>query len=99
MLEVRPISRQRTLLQWFEERELIDMNPSYQRRGEIWPEKYKQLLINTVLNQYDVPKIYLADFTYVNTALNESRKPFAVIDGKQRLSAFFDFFQDALALD
>ena len=75
------------------------MTPSYQRRGDLWPERNKKLLINSILNQYDIPKIYLADFTYGNTDLNEQRTPYAVIDGKQRLNIFFAFFDDELTLD
>jgi len=100
MLEVRDMSPQRTLSQWFEEyqKDGIDMNPEYQRRGGLWPRANKQLLINSVLNSYDIPKIYLSDFTYANTPLNESNKPYAVIDGKQRLETFFEFFEDKLPL-
>src|SRR6266480_2909301 len=98
MLEVKPFSRPRSLLQWFTERERLDLSPSYQRRGDLWPLHYKQLLINSVLNRYDVPKIYIADFTYIDSKLNEGKKPYAVIDGKQRLLAFFDFFEDRLRL-
>lgn len=99
MLEVREISKPRTLLQWYEEQDRIDMSPSYQRRGDLWPERNKKLLINSILNRYDVPKIYLADFTYASTDLNENKKPYAVIDGKQRLSIFFAFLNDKLSLD
>lgn len=99
MIEVRSITKARTLLEWYEEQDKIDMNPSYQRRGDLWPERNKKLLINSILNHYDIPKIYLADFTYVNTMLNEEKKPYAVIDGKQRLSIFFAFFNDELELD
>jgi hypothetical protein len=58
----------------------------------------KALLIDSVLNEYDIPKIYLADFTYVNTKLNEAKSPYAVIDGKQRFETFFDFFEGNLPL-
>jgi len=99
MLEVKPISKSRSLLEWSNDRDKIDMDPSYQRRGDIWPEKNKQLLINSILNNYDIPKIYLADFTYFNTPLQEKKKPYAVIDGKQRLTIFFAFFDGKLHLD
>lgn len=99
MLEVRPISRSRNLLEWHQERALLDMNPSYQRRANLWGLKNKQLLINSVLNNYDIPKIYVADFTYSESGLNEDRKPYAVIDGKQRLTTFFAFFDNRLKLD
>ena len=99
MLEVKPISKPRTLLEWYKEQNKIDMEPSYQRRGDLWPKKNKQLLINSILNRYDIPKIYLADFTYFNTPLKESKRPFAVIDGKQRLTIFFEFLENKLQLD
>jgi len=99
MLEVKQISKPRTLLQWYKEQQRIDMDPSYQRRGDLWPEKHKQLLINSILNRYDIPKIYLADFTYFNSPLKESKTPYAVIDGKQRFTIFFEFFDDQLSLD
>lgn len=98
MLEVR-MTKQKYLLDWYKDRDKIDMDPSYQRRGDLWPLKNKQLLINSVLNRYDIPKIYLADFTYFDTPLKEKRKPYAVIDGKQRLTIFFSFFEDKLNLD
>jgi len=81
------------------EQEKLDLKPSYQRRSDLWPLKYKQLLLNSVLNNYDIPKIYLADFTYISSKLNEERKPYAVIDGKQRFTTFFNFFSDQLRLD
>jgi hypothetical protein len=99
MLEVIPIKVDRSLIEWYRERNKIDMNPSYQRRGDLWPTKNKQLLINSILNRYDIPKIYLADFTYIDTPLKEKKKPYAVIDGKQRLTIFFAFFDDKLHLD
>ena len=50
------------------------------------------------MNGFDVPKIYLADFTLFNNALNLHRKKFAVIDGKQRMLAILDFFDGGFAL-
>jgi len=88
-----------SLLQWYADRNKIDMNPSYQRRSKLWSEKNQQLLINSVLNEFDVPKIYMADFTYINTNLQENRRAYAVIDGKQRLETFFSFFDNELRLD
>ena len=99
MLEVKPMSKPRTLRQWYTDRNMIDMEPTYQRRGDIWPLKNQRLLINSILNDYDIPKIYLADFTYQDTPLKEEKKPYAIIDGKQRLTIFFDFFGDSLKLD
>ncbi|MEK6322694.1 MAG: DUF262 domain-containing protein [Acidobacteriota bacterium] len=74
------------------------MSPRYQRRSKLWKKEKKAKLIDSVLNDYDIPKFYLADFTYVNTALNEAKTPYAVIDGKQRLETFFDFFEGKVSL-
>lgn len=45
-----------------------------------------------------MPKLYLADFTYFKSDLNTSGKRFAIIDGKQRLSAIFKYFDNELSL-
>jgi hypothetical protein len=77
----------------------IDLEPDYQRRGEIWPLSKRALLIDSILNGLDIPKFYLADFALDNTTLNTKRKRYAVIDGKQRLLAIFAFIDDKLVLD
>ncbi|RYE19789.1 MAG: DUF262 domain-containing protein, partial [Sphingobacteriaceae bacterium] len=97
ILQVREFPA-RTLRWWYEEQNNIDLSPSYQRKGGIWQPSQQAFLIDTILNGFDVPKIYLADFTYRNTSLNSSTKPYAVIDGKQRFSAIFDFFDDKFPL-
>ncbi|MCH7835620.1 MAG: DUF262 domain-containing protein [Chloroflexi bacterium] len=75
------------------------MSAVYQRRGRLWGQAEKAFLIDSILNDFDIPKIYIADFTYVNTPLNASNKPYAIIDGKQRFEAIFDFFDDRLVLE
>jgi len=98
MFKVRSFDA-KTLSWWHDERDNIDMNPLYQRRSGLWSEKDKSYLIDSILNGYDIPKIYLADFTIKNSPLNEKNKSYAVIDGKQRLEAIFDFFNGKLTLD
>jgi len=88
----------KTLSWWFDERDNIDFDPPYQRRGNIWSELDRQFLIDSILNGYDVPKVYIADFTFGSPQLNKKGKQYAVIDGKQRLSAIFDFFAARLVL-
>jgi Protein of unknown function DUF262 len=98
MFTVRPFEA-RTISWWYHERDNIDMNPVYQRRSGLWTEPDRSFLIDSIINEFDIPKIYIADFTYVNTPLNKSKKQYAVIDGKQRLGAIFDFFDGKLLLD
>ena len=40
----------------------------------------------------------MADFVFGSSKLNENKKSYAVIDGKQRLEAIFDFFEDRFSL-
>lgn len=97
MFSVRPFEA-RTLSWWSDERKNLDLSPSYQRRGRIWSASDKAFLVDSVLNGYDVPKIYIADFTYFPSSLNSGKKSYSVIDGKQRFEAIFDFFDDNLTL-
>ncbi len=74
------------------------MDPPYQRRGRLWSTADKAYLIDSILNGFDVPKVYVADFTWGDSALNIKKLPYAIIDGKQRFEAVFDFFDGKLVL-
>jgi len=76
---------------WIDQ-QLIDMNPSYQREAGVWSKEKQQLFIDSLLNGYDVPKLYLNEFP------PDEKFRFAVIDGKQRLSALLDFMSDKYSL-
>jgi len=89
----------RTLSWWYLQAEKIDFEPSYQRKGNLWGDQDKAYLIDSIINEFDVPKIYLSDFTIVNSSLNEKNLPYAVIDGRQRLEAIFSFFSGEIALN
>lgn len=96
--EVQP-HQTRTLSWWYKQRKNIDLEPSYQRRGGLWGDHDKAYLIDSIINGFDVPKIYLSDFTLIDSNLNEKSLTYAVIDGRQRLEAIFDFFSDDLKLN
>jgi len=89
----------RTLSWWKTRRDKIDMDPSYQRRGRLWSDTDKAYLIDSILNGYDVPKIYMADFSWGSSKLNAKKLPYAIIDGKQRFEAIFDFFDNKVSLN
>jgi hypothetical protein len=61
----------------------IDINPVFQRR-DAWTVKAKSLLIESVLLNFPVPAITLAE--------RSKERTFIVVDGKQRLSSFAQFF-------
>lgn len=88
----------KTLSWWRDEKDDIDFEPIYQRKGHVWSRVQKQYLIDSILNGFDVPKIYVADFTFLNSSLNTHRKKYAVIDGKQRLLAIYDFYNGDVRL-
>ena len=77
----------------------LDMAPTYQRRSDLWSNWKRAHLIDSVLNDFDIPKFYVADFTGSRSRLNKGRKPYAIIDGKQRFETFFNFFSGKLFLN
>ena len=84
---------------WISQGAQIDMEPPYQREGRLWSRGDKAFLIDSILNGYDIPKIYMADFTVGVASLNRKGLPYAIIDGKQRLEAMLDFFSGGIVLD
>ena len=78
-------------------RERIQVDPDYQRLSGIWTIAEHQLLIDTVLNDLDVPKLYLHKFT---EPLRNRQKvyDYAIIDGKQRLETFWSFINGDFAI-
>ncbi|MGR3937019.1 DUF262 domain-containing protein [Streptomyces sp. BRA346] len=64
----------------------IDPKPAYQR-GPVWQRKKQQLLIDSILRGYDMPKIYLRK-------ISGGKYKYEVIDGQQRLRALWAFLDD-----
>src|SRR3989442_13337084 len=62
----------------------VDTNPDYQRPA-VWSTSQKQLLVDTILRNFDIPKLYWR---------RTGRKPdtYEVVDGQQRLRAIWGFF-------
>ena len=90
--------KEKPLRWWFSQIDNIELDPPYQRRADIWPQRNQQFLIDTIVNNFDIPKFYVADFTSVNAAFDKSGKLYSVIDGKQRFEAIFKFFKDEISL-
>lgn len=70
----------------------IDPTPDYQR-PPVWTLKQKQLLIDSILRGYDIPKVY-----WQRLPENSNGVEFAVIDGQQRLRTVWEFFNGEFAL-
>ncbi|RKR73931.1 DUF262 domain-containing protein [Frondihabitans australicus] len=62
----------------------LDLSPRFQRRNR-WDRERQSQLIESFLTNVPVPPVYLAE---------ESRGTFAVIDGKQRLTAITEYFDN-----
>ena len=41
----------------------IDLDPPYQRETGVWSKEKQQLFIDSLINKFDVPKIYFHDIT------------------------------------
>lgn len=80
--------KENSLMYLYAIRDEIDFDPAYQRQGDIWPASKRRLLIDSLLNGFDLPKIY---FHEVNQKKAGKPVKYAVIDGKQRLEAVFAF--------
>ena len=72
--------------------ERIDPKPQYQR-AEVWTPKKKQLLIDSILRGYDLPKFYLRAYDD-----SDNQYEHEVIDGQQRLRAIWEFLNDEYAI-
>lgn len=71
-------------------RNRINTNPDYQR-PPVWSKSQKQLLIDTILRDYDVPKLY-----WRKTGTRPDT--FDVVDGQQRLRAIWEYFDGGFNL-
>ena len=61
----------------------IDTNPDFQR-PPVWSRSQKQLLIDTILRSYDIPKLYWRK-------IGSNPDKYDVVDGQQRLRAIFEY--------
>jgi len=59
----------------------LSIQPKYQRRRTAWPINAKTALMDTILNNFPLPPIYMRD--YVN---DEGKRKKEIIDGQQRIS-------------
>ncbi|WP_145253525.1 DUF262 domain-containing protein [Pseudomonas sp. DE0157] len=73
---------------WFldmNDRGQLNLNPPYQRRS-VWSPRDKRFFIDTILNNYPAPPIFLH-----KTLQENGKATYHVVDGKQRLQTIIDF--------
>lgn len=85
-----------TIMFLYSERNEIQLDPHYQRMGGVWTLEKKQLLIDSILNDYDVPKLYFHEFSRAQKA--QTGFGYAVVDGRQRLQTIWDFIDGEFAI-
>jgi len=82
-------------LSWFLDLEAqgkLNLDPPYQRKS-VWMPKDKRFFLDTILNNYPCPAIYLQKETDENY-----KTTYNVIDGKQRLTTVIDFYKGKIRL-
>lgn len=94
-IETNPLKNS-TIMYLYSERNAIQLNPPYQRMGGVWTLEKKQLLVDSILNDYDIPKIYFHAFD--RDKIKSTGYEFAVIDGRQRLETIWSFIEGDYAL-
>jgi len=93
MATAKPITWQiADVIQWYRKKELIT-NERFQRHS-VWTPQAKTYLIDTILQELPIPKIY------IRTLLDAKRQTSIreIVDGQQRIRAICDFANDELKL-
>ena len=67
----------------------LNLDPKYQRRS-VWTLEFKQYFIDTVLNNYPAPAVFVKETISNDTGIMKIE----VVDGKQRLKTIFDFIEN-----
>jgi hypothetical protein len=76
---------------WFSDQHLankLDLEPPYQRHDLVWSSTFKKYFIDTVLQKYPSPVIFLHVEVFP-----DGRTIYHVVDGKQRLTAIFQYLR------
>jgi hypothetical protein len=78
-------------------RSAIRADPVYQRQGEVWSRTKQRLLIDSIINKFDIPKIYVHEHQ-PPLEIGGRRIRYSLVDGRQRLEAIWDFLDGKFAL-
>ena len=81
---------------WFKnayERKELEMKPPFQR-NPVWVTRQKSFLIDTILNRYPIPEIYMQE-----TTDSMGNAKYVIVDGQQRIRSVIDFLSGKFAID
>lgn len=85
---MRILKEKKPLDKLYTRRNRYDLQPDYQR-DKVWSKDDKQKLLDSILKQWDISKVYLHVIDKEN---------FEVVDGQQRLSTVYDFYENEIEL-
>ena len=86
------------ILDIYAERNSIQLFPVYQRISGVWDHRKRRLLIDSIVNGVDLPKIYFHELNPPRRNEKGEVQRYAVVDGKQRLESIFEFVEGKLSL-
>lgn len=72
----------------------LTVNNAYQRAPGLWPNSSRSYFIDTILEGYPFPKIYLHE--YLDKGTKKVRTE--IVDGQQRITTIVDFIDDKFVL-
>lgn len=81
------------VINWFKSKELV-VNESFQRHS-VWSPQAKTLLIDSILNELPLPKIFIR--TKINPKMQKTIKE--IVDGQQRIRSIVEFANDEFTLN
>ena len=90
--------RNSSILRVYAEKDGIQSDPEYQRMGDVWNLEKRQLLIDTILNDFDLPKLYFHELAEPRLLDDGRLVKYAVIDGRQRLESIWGFIEGRFPL-
>ena len=76
---------------------VIKLNPEYQRKHR-WDDETSSKLIESLILNIPIPFIYISQDVDVDEEVDTESSRFSVIDGQQRLTAIFNFFENEYQL-
>jgi hypothetical protein len=80
------------------QKNVIKLNPEYQRKHR-WSNENSSRLIESLILNIPIPFIYISQDVDVDVEVDTESSRFSVIDGQQRLTAIYNFFQNEYQLE
>ncbi|HNN80986.1 MAG TPA: DUF262 domain-containing protein [Leptospiraceae bacterium] len=87
----KPSSHTIADLRDWDDNKLLGISPEYQRR-EVWTDAAKVMLIDTIIKNIPIPKIY------ISTTIKNGKSFRRVIDGQQRIRSILSFVRNEFSL-